>query len=134
MGIPYQSIGIGIGFLLGIWVFIMAETPKGRTFILITLLLLFLLPVLWRHPASGLISFIGWIVFGMGCFIFIEYWYTEPSSLGRRKASVFSAENERECRRVWGRCIRLRRAQNKKIVYSYFNGTTGLREATLRVW
>jgi hypothetical protein len=73
MGIPYQSIGIGIGLLLGIWAFIIAETPKGRTFILITMLLLFLLPVVWRHPTSGLISFIGWVVFGMGCFISIKW-------------------------------------------------------------
>ena len=73
MGIPYQAIGIGIGFILGIWAFILAETAKGRAFISITMILIFFLPVVWRHPASGLISFIGWIVFGMGCFIFIKW-------------------------------------------------------------
>ncbi len=73
MGIPYHLIGIGIGFLLGIWAFILAETAKGRAFISITMILIFFLPVVWRHPASGLVSFIGWIVFGMGCFIFIKW-------------------------------------------------------------
>jgi hypothetical protein len=33
MGIPYHLIGIGIGFLLGIWAFILAESEKGRAFI-----------------------------------------------------------------------------------------------------
>jgi hypothetical protein len=73
MGIPYHLIGIGIGFLLGIWALIMAETVKGRTFILATMLLLFVLPVVWRHPASGIVSLIGWVVFGIGCFIFIKW-------------------------------------------------------------
>jgi len=73
MGIPYNLIGIGIGFLLGIWAFIMAETARGRTFILASMLVIFFLPVVWRHPASGMIAFIGWIVFGIGCFIFIKW-------------------------------------------------------------
>lgn len=73
MGIPYHLIGIGIGFLLGIWAFIMADTAKGRAFILAAMIVIFFLPVVWRHPASGMISFIGWIVFGIGCFIFIKW-------------------------------------------------------------
>jgi hypothetical protein len=73
MGIPYHLIGIGIGFLLGIWAFIMVETVKGRAFILGAMLVIFFLPVVWRHPASGMISFIGWVMFGIGCFIFIKW-------------------------------------------------------------
>jgi hypothetical protein len=73
MGIPYQLIGIGIGFLLGIWAIILAETVKARAFISMTMILIFFLPVVWRRPLSGLLSFIGWIVFGIGCFIFIKW-------------------------------------------------------------
>jgi hypothetical protein len=73
MGIPYNLIGIGIGFLLGIWAIILAETLKGRAFIALMMILILSLPALWRHPASEIISLIGWVVFGLGCFIFIKY-------------------------------------------------------------
>jgi hypothetical protein len=73
LGIPYQAIGIGLGFLLGIWAFIEADTVKGRAFIVITMITIFILPVIWRRPAAGLLSFICWIVFGLGCYIFLKW-------------------------------------------------------------
>ena len=73
MGIPYHLIGIGIGFLLGIWAFIVAETAKERVFISIIMIIIFFLPVVWHDPASKLISSIGWVVFGIGCYIFIKW-------------------------------------------------------------
>jgi hypothetical protein len=73
MGIPYHLIGIGIGFLLGIWAFIIAETVKGRVFIAITMTSIFFLPDVWRSPASSFVSFMGWIVFAIGCYIFIKW-------------------------------------------------------------
>lgn len=73
MGIPYQAIGIGLGLLLGIWAFIEAETVKGRVFIGVAMAVIFLLPVVWRSAAASLVSFICWIVFALGCYIFLRY-------------------------------------------------------------
>lgn len=73
MGIPYQAIGIGLGFLLGVWAFIEADMIAGRVFIASTMIVIFLLPVVWRSGASNFISFICWIVFGAGCYIFLKY-------------------------------------------------------------
>jgi hypothetical protein len=73
MGIPYQAIGLGLGFLLGIWAFIEADSVKGRVFIAAAMAAIFFLPVLWRSTASSIISFICWIVFGLGCYIFLKY-------------------------------------------------------------
>ena len=73
MGIPYQAIGIGLGFLLGIWAFIVADSVKERVFIGSAMAAIFLLPVVWQSAAAGLISFICWIVFGVGCYILLKY-------------------------------------------------------------
>jgi hypothetical protein len=73
MGIPYQAIGIGIGFLLGIWAFIVADSVKGRVFIAAAMAAIFFLPVVWRTAPASLISFICWIGFGLGCYIFLKY-------------------------------------------------------------
>lgn len=72
MGINYGAIGVGIGLLLGIWAFIEAESIKGRVFIVTTMICLFFLPVLWRRSAAFIASYIGWAVFGIGCYIFIK--------------------------------------------------------------
>jgi len=73
MGIPYQLIGMGIGFLLGVWAFILTEAVKGRVFIAIVMFSLFFLPLLWRSQSSSFVSFMGWIVFGLGCYIYIKW-------------------------------------------------------------
>ncbi len=73
MGIPYQAIGIGVGLLLGIWAFLQAESVKGRVFIASAMAAIFLLPAVWPSEAAGLVSFICWIVFGVGCYIFLKY-------------------------------------------------------------
>ena len=73
MGIPYQAIGIGLGFLLGIWAFIQADSVKGRVFIASTMAVIFLLPVVWQSAAADLVSFICWIVFALGCYIYLKY-------------------------------------------------------------
>lgn len=72
MGIPYETIGIGLGFLFGIWAFIVADSIKGRIFIAVAMAFIYFLPVLWRRPPSHLVSFIGWIIFGLGCVIFLK--------------------------------------------------------------
>jgi hypothetical protein len=73
LGIPYQAIGIGLGFLLGIWAFIEADSAKGRVFIAAAMAAIFFLPVLWRSPAGFMVSFVCWIVFGLGCYIFLKW-------------------------------------------------------------
>ncbi len=73
MGIPYQAIGIGIGFLLGIWAFIVADSVKGRVFIAAAMAGIFFFPVVWHAATASLISFICWIFFGLGCYIFLKY-------------------------------------------------------------
>jgi hypothetical protein len=72
MGIPYQAIGIGIGFIIGIWAIIMAESTSGRLFIAAIMAAIFLLPVVWRHSIAHFIAFLAWIVFGISCYIFIK--------------------------------------------------------------
>ncbi len=73
MGIPYQAIGIGLAFLLGIWAIIEADTTSGRISIVAIMIVIFLLPVFWRSKAASLISFICWMVFGTGSYIFLKY-------------------------------------------------------------
>jgi len=73
MGIPYQLIGMALGLMLGVWALIVAETTEGRILIAITMAALLFLPSIWRRPAAGLISFLGWIVFGAGCYFFIKW-------------------------------------------------------------
>jgi hypothetical protein len=72
MGIPYQLIGIGFGFLLGIWAFVVADTVKGRVFIAAAMLVIFFLPVVWHTSAARLVSFVGWIIYGIGCYLFLR--------------------------------------------------------------
>ena len=73
MGIPYQLIGIGLGLLFGIGAFIEAESIRGRVFIATAMAAVFLLPIVWQSEAASLISFICWVVFGLGCYIFSKY-------------------------------------------------------------
>jgi hypothetical protein len=73
MGIPYQEIGIGLGFLVGVWAFIQADTVKGRLFIASAMAAIFLLPIIWQSAAADLISFICWMIFGLGCYVFLKY-------------------------------------------------------------
>jgi hypothetical protein len=72
MGIPYQAIGIGIGFIIGIWAIIVAESPRGRLIIAAIMAAIFLLPVVWRHSIAHFIAFLAWIVFGISCYLFIK--------------------------------------------------------------
>jgi len=72
MGLNYVAIAVGLGLLFGIWAFIEAESIKGRVFIVTTMVCLFFLPVVWRRLAAFHVSYIGWALFGIGCYIFIK--------------------------------------------------------------
>jgi len=71
--IPYNAIGIGISFLLGIWAFIITETNGGRIFIAAAMFFLFILRLLWPGRTGSLVWLIGWMLFGIGCLIAIRW-------------------------------------------------------------
>lgn len=70
--IPYEHIGIGIAVLLGVWAFIVAETAKERAVIAGGAILVFFAGVILRSFAGQVISLIGWVVYGIGCLIFLR--------------------------------------------------------------
>jgi hypothetical protein len=70
--IPYAAIGIGIAVLLGIWAFLVAETIKQRTVIAGFAVLIFLFGALLRSMTGQVISLAGWVVYGIGCLIFLR--------------------------------------------------------------
>lgn len=72
MGINYGAIAVGIGLLLGLWAFIETDSFKGRIFIATAIVCLFFLPVLWQRSAASIVSYAGWAVFGIGCYLFIK--------------------------------------------------------------
>ena len=71
--IPYSAIGIGIAVIFGIWAFIVAETVKERAVIAGIAILVFLAGAISRSPAGQLIALIGWVLYGIGCIIFLRF-------------------------------------------------------------
>lgn len=71
--IPYAGIGIGIAVIFGVWAFLVAETVKERAFIAGIPVVIFLVRILLPSLAGELISLIGWILYGIGCFIYLRY-------------------------------------------------------------
>jgi len=71
--IPYASIGIGIAVILGIWAFLVAETVKERVFVAGIPAIVFLTGVILRSPAGQVISLVGWVLYGLGCIIYLRY-------------------------------------------------------------
>jgi hypothetical protein len=73
MGIPYSGIGIGIAVIFGIWAFIVAETVKERAIIAGIPLVIFLIRSAFPSPAGQLVSLIGWMVYGIGCIVYLRF-------------------------------------------------------------
>ncbi len=71
--IPYTEIGLGIAVIFGVWAFFVAETVKERAFIAGIPVIVFLIPVIFRSPAGRLISLVGWMLYGIGCIIYLRY-------------------------------------------------------------
>ena len=71
--IPYGAIGFGIALLVGIWAAILAETDKGRLFIIGIMIGLFILRFAWSGATARLAGSIGWTIFGIGAIIFIKW-------------------------------------------------------------
>ena len=70
--IPYSAIGIGIAVLAGLWAFIVADTTRERAFIAGAAALIVLVGAVFRPPAGRLLALFGWVVFGIGCIIFLR--------------------------------------------------------------
>ena len=70
--LPYDVIGVGIAVVLGVWALLQAETAGGRLLVAAVMIAVFFLPANWRGRAGQMARLIGWIVFGIGCYIFIR--------------------------------------------------------------
>jgi hypothetical protein len=70
--IPYTAIGIGVAVIFGVWAFIVAETVKERGLIAGIPALVFLIPVLFPSRIGRLISLVGWMLYGVGCIIYLR--------------------------------------------------------------
>ena len=71
--IPYTAIGMGVAILLGVWAFVVAETGKERAVIVGIPVVVFLIRLIFPSPAGRLISLVGWMVYGIGCIIYLRY-------------------------------------------------------------
>ena len=70
--IPYSAIGIGIAVIFGGWAFIVADTVKERAIIAGIAILIFLAGRIFQSSAGRLIVLIGWMVYGIGCIIYLR--------------------------------------------------------------
>ncbi|HVP91346.1 MAG TPA: hypothetical protein VMS75_09030 [Terriglobales bacterium] len=70
--IPYDAVGIGIGIILGVWALVQAESAGGRVLIAGLMLAIFFLPAVWGGPGGHLARLIAWVVFGIGCYVYIK--------------------------------------------------------------
>lgn len=71
--IPYSAIGIGIAVIFGIWAFMVAETAKERAVIAGVAILVFFVGAILRSRAGQVISLVGWVLYGIGCIIYLRF-------------------------------------------------------------
>jgi hypothetical protein len=71
--IPYTEIGMGVAILLGVWAFVIAETDREKAVIVGIPIVLFLTRLIFPSPAGRMISLLGWMLYGLGCIIFLRY-------------------------------------------------------------
>ncbi len=71
--IPYADIGLGVAVIIGIWAFLVAETIKERVIIACVPIVLFLIPRIIRSPTGALIALICWMLYGIGCLIYLKF-------------------------------------------------------------
>jgi hypothetical protein len=72
MGIPYGAIGIGIAVIFGVWTFIIAETVRARAILGGIPVLIFVIGGLLPSRAGQLITLFGWVLYGVGCIIYLR--------------------------------------------------------------
>jgi len=71
--IPYTEIGIGIAIILGVWAFLVAEDDRERVLLAGIPVVVFLIRLIFPSPAGRLISLLGWMLYGIGCIIYLRY-------------------------------------------------------------
>jgi hypothetical protein len=65
-------IGNVVSVILAVWAVYEAD-GAGRLIILALLVLTFLVPALWSASLVNLVCFIGRIILGLGCFIYLKW-------------------------------------------------------------
>ncbi|MCX6575566.1 MAG: hypothetical protein NTV82_04125 [Candidatus Aminicenantes bacterium] len=65
-------IGNVLSVVLAVWAVYEADGP-GRLIIIALLVLTFLIPALWSASLVSLICFIGRLILGIGCFIYLKW-------------------------------------------------------------
>jgi hypothetical protein len=70
--IPYSVIGIGVAVLFGVWAFVVSDTAEERSIIAGAALLIFLAGALFRSRLGQLLALAGWVVYGIGCIIYLR--------------------------------------------------------------
>ena len=71
--IPYSAIGIGVAVIFGVWAFVVAETAKERMVIAGRAILVFLVGSIFRSQLGQLIALIAWVLYGIGCIIYLRF-------------------------------------------------------------
>ena len=71
--IPYTEIGIGIAIILGVWAFLVAEDDRERALLAGIPVVVFLIRLIFPSPAGRLISLLRWMLYGLGCIIYLRY-------------------------------------------------------------
>jgi len=71
--VPYTEIGLGIAIIFGVWAFLVADTVKERAIILGIPIVIMLVSVAFRSRAGRLVSLVGWMLYGVGCIIYLRY-------------------------------------------------------------
>jgi len=71
--IPYSAIGIGVAVIFGVWAFVVAETAKERMVIAGLAILVFLVGSIFRSQLGQLIALIAWVLYGIGCIIYLRF-------------------------------------------------------------
>ncbi|MGZ8840610.1 MAG: hypothetical protein ACXW2O_08810 [Candidatus Aminicenantales bacterium] len=70
--IPYTAIGIGIAVIFGVWAFVIAETVRARAILAGIPFLIFVIGGLLPSRAGQLITLFGWVLYGVGCIIYLR--------------------------------------------------------------
>jgi hypothetical protein len=71
--IPYTEVGLGLAIIFGVWAFLVADTVKERAVILGIPIAIMIITVVFRSRAGRLVSLVGWMLYGVGCIIYLRY-------------------------------------------------------------
>lgn len=61
-----------VAVLLGVWAFVVAESDRDRAVIVGFPVIVLLIRLIFPSPAGRLVSLIGWMLYGLGCIIYLR--------------------------------------------------------------